>query len=71
MPIIAPIPRDARGLMQKAIHKTRDKNHAGKLTAILMLQRGSGSAMSPDHSFAPVHLLSARLTDSHYRVQKA
>ncbi|KHS94317.1 transposase, partial [Pectobacterium parvum] len=28
MPIIAPIPRDERRLMQKAIHKTRDKNHA-------------------------------------------
>ncbi|MFZ8536548.1 hypothetical protein ACO1ZR_28390, partial [Klebsiella quasipneumoniae] len=26
MPIIAPIPRDERRLMQKAIHKTRDKN---------------------------------------------
>ncbi|EOE6884157.1 hypothetical protein ACKS5W_005072, partial [Klebsiella pneumoniae] len=25
MPIIAPIPRDERRLMQKAIHKTRDK----------------------------------------------
>ncbi|MCA7593835.1 hypothetical protein LE093_23590, partial [Escherichia coli] len=24
MPIIAPIPRDERRLMQKAIHKTRD-----------------------------------------------
>ncbi|MGL9723826.1 hypothetical protein, partial [Sodalis sp. (in: enterobacteria)] len=26
MPIIAPIPHDERRLMQKAIHKTRDKN---------------------------------------------
>lgn len=25
MPIIAPIPRDERRLMQKAIHKTHDK----------------------------------------------
>ncbi len=40
MPIIAPIPRDERRLMQKAIHKTRDKNHARRLTAILMLHRG-------------------------------
>lgn len=31
MPIIAPIPRDERRLMQKAIHKTRDKNHARTL----------------------------------------
>lgn len=28
MSIIALIPRDERRLMQKAIHKTRDKNHA-------------------------------------------
>lgn len=40
MPIIAPIPRDKRRLMQKAIHKTRDKNHARRLTAILVLHRG-------------------------------
>lgn len=38
MPIIAPIPRSERRLMQKAIHKTRDKNHARRLTA--MLHRG-------------------------------
>ncbi|WP_163366677.1 helix-turn-helix domain-containing protein, partial [Klebsiella aerogenes] len=40
MPIIAPKPRDERRLMQKAIHKTRDKNHARRLTAMLMLHRG-------------------------------
>lgn len=40
MPIIAPIPRDERRLMQKTIHKTRDKNHARRLMAILMLYRG-------------------------------
>lgn len=40
MPIIAPIPRDERRLMQKAIHKTHDKNHARRLTAMLMLHRG-------------------------------
>ncbi|WP_252866489.1 hypothetical protein, partial [Shigella sonnei] len=28
MPIIAPISRDERRLMQKAIHKTHDKNNA-------------------------------------------
>ncbi|MGX5954834.1 hypothetical protein ACT3KP_26490, partial [Escherichia coli] len=27
MPIIAPIPRTERRLMQKTIHKTKDKNH--------------------------------------------
>ncbi|MDF7680577.1 IS630 family transposase [Enterobacteriaceae bacterium ESL0689] len=40
MTIIAPIPRDERRLMQKTIHKTRDKNHARRLTAMLMLSRG-------------------------------
>lgn len=40
MPIIAPIPCDERRLMQKAIHKTHDKNHARRLTAMLMLHRG-------------------------------
>lgn len=40
MPIIAPIPRTERHLMQKTIHKTKDKNHARRLTAILMLHRG-------------------------------
>ncbi len=39
MPIIAPIPRSERLPMQKAIHKTRDENHARRLTAILMLHR--------------------------------
>ncbi len=40
MPIIAPIPRTERRLMQTTIHKTRDKNHARRLTAMLMLHRG-------------------------------
>lgn len=40
MPIIAPIPRTERRLMHKTIHKTRDKNHARRLTAMLMLHRG-------------------------------
>ncbi|HHD7476596.1 TPA: IS630 family transposase [Klebsiella oxytoca] len=40
MPIIAPIPPDERRLMQKAIHKTLDKNYARRLTAMLMLHRG-------------------------------
>ncbi|MGL9724792.1 MAG: IS630 family transposase, partial [Sodalis sp. (in: enterobacteria)] len=40
MPIITPIPHDERRLMQKAIHKTRDKNYARRLTAMLMLHRG-------------------------------
>ncbi len=40
MPIIAPIPRDERRLMQKAIHKTHDKNYARRVTAMLMMHRG-------------------------------
>ena len=40
MPIIAPIPRTDRRLMQKGIHKTHDKNYARRLTAMLMLHRG-------------------------------
>ncbi|MBG6240370.1 MAG: IS630 family transposase [Candidatus Symbiopectobacterium sp. Clec_Harlan] len=40
MSSIAPIPRNERRLMKKTIHKTRDKNHARRLTAILMLHRG-------------------------------
>ncbi|OCE06019.1 transposase [Shigella sonnei] len=40
MPIIAPISRDERRLMQKAIHKTHDKNYARRLPAMLMLHRG-------------------------------
>ncbi|PRD16947.1 IS630 family transposase [Pantoea coffeiphila] len=40
MPIIAPIPRSERRLMQKTIHKTPDKNHARRLIAMLMLHRG-------------------------------
>ncbi|BFI52995.1 IS630 family transposase [Yersinia similis] len=40
MSIIAPIPRPERRLMQKAIHKTRDKDYARRLTAMLMLHRG-------------------------------
>lgn len=40
MPIIAPIPRTERRLMQRTIHKTCDKNHARRLTAMLMLHRG-------------------------------
>ncbi len=39
MPIIAPIPRDERRLMQKAIHKTHYKNYGRRMTAMLMLHR--------------------------------
>lgn len=41
MPITAPISRDERRPMQKAIHKTHDKNDARRPSAILMLHRGN------------------------------
>jgi hypothetical protein len=41
MPSIALIPRTERRMMQKTIHKTRDNNHARRLTDMLMLNRGS------------------------------
>ncbi|WP_188471412.1 IS630 family transposase [Hafnia psychrotolerans] len=40
MPIIAFISRTERCMMQKTIHRTKDKNHARRLTAMLMLHRG-------------------------------
>lgn len=40
MPTIVPIPRVERRLIQKTIQKTRDKDHARRLTAMLMLHRG-------------------------------
>ncbi len=41
MPIITSIPRNERRQMKKAIQKTRDKNYARRLTALLMLHEGS------------------------------
>ncbi|KGP41757.1 DDE endonuclease [Morganella morganii] len=40
MAIIALIPRNERRLIQKIVQQTRDKNHACRLTAMLMLHRG-------------------------------
>jgi hypothetical protein len=53
MPIIAPMPRNERRLMRKTIHKTRDKNHARRLNAMLMLHDETASAMSPEHFAVP------------------
>ncbi len=39
MPSIALIPRTERRMMQKTIHKTRDNNHARRLTDMLMLNQ--------------------------------
>lgn len=41
MSIIAAISCDERRLMQKTIHKMWDKDHARRLTAILMLSRSA------------------------------
>ncbi len=40
MRIIAPIPRSERRQMKKFIHKTRDKDYARRLMALLMLHEG-------------------------------
>ena len=40
MPIIAPIPDEERRLMCKEAQQTRDKNHARRLIAMLMLHQG-------------------------------
>lgn len=40
MPIIAAIPDEERQLMRKEAQQTRDKNHARRLIAILMLHQG-------------------------------
>lgn len=47
MPIIASIARDERRLMQKASHKTHDKNYARRLTAMLMPHRGDRVSVVP------------------------
>jgi putative transposase len=40
MPIIASIPDEERYLMRKQAQQTRDKNHARRLMAMLMLHQG-------------------------------
>lgn len=40
MPIIVFIPNEERRLMRKEAQKTRDKNHAKRLIAILILHQG-------------------------------
>ncbi len=71
MPIIAPIPRTERRLMQKTIHKTKDKNHIRRLTAMLMLHRVTPSAMLPAQLCCTSHRLVAGLTGSRCLAQKA
>lgn len=68
MPIIAPIPCTERRLMQKTIHKMRDKNHARRLTAMLMLHRGDSVSMLPERSVVPVHQWGDGLTGLPLRV---
>ncbi len=54
MRIIAPIPRNERRQMKKFIHKTRDKDYARRLMALLMC---SGQELS-DTFLASSHCLS-------------
>ncbi|EFZ53761.1 putative transposase [Shigella sonnei 53G] len=69
MPIIAPISRDERRLMQKAIHKTHDKNYARQTDCHADAAPGrTVSATLPERSAAPVPLLDAGLTGSRSRV---
>ena len=49
MPILPPLPRSQRRRIHKIIHTTRDKEHARRLMAILLLHEG--------RSIADVHLL--------------
>ncbi|EOS94433.1 transposase [Erwinia tracheiphila] len=62
MPVIAPLPRSERRLMQKTIHKTRDKNYARRLIAMLMLHRGDRVSDATRTLCCPVHLPDAGLT---------
>lgn len=71
MPIIAPILSTERRLMQKTIHKTRDKNHARMTDRHADAAPGeTRAAMSPERSVAPVPPLGAGLTDSRYMALK-
>ncbi|HHQ4590612.1 TPA: IS630 family transposase, partial [Aeromonas veronii] len=40
MPILPPLPRPQRRRIHKIIHATRDKEHARRLMAILLLHEG-------------------------------
>ena len=40
MPILPPLPRPQRRRIHKIIHATRDKGHARRLMAILLLHEG-------------------------------
>ena len=40
MPILPPLPRPQRRRIHKIIHATRDKGHARRLVAILLLHEG-------------------------------
>ena len=70
MPIISPIPDAERRLMQKTIHKTCDKNHVRRLTAMLMLHPGDKISDVARRFAARVHLWDAGLIGTHFRVWK-
>ncbi len=71
MPIIAPIPRTERRLMQKTIHKTRDKNHARRLTAMLSYTGEVALPTLPEHFAVRVHPSGAGLTGLPCMARKA
>lgn len=66
MPIIEPIPKPERRLMQKTIYKTKDKNHARRLTAILMLHHGDTVSHVASTLCCAHHRLVAGLTGSRW-----
>ena len=68
MPIIAPISRDERRLMQKAIHKTHDKKLCPQTDCHADAAGATVSATLPERSAAPVPLLDVGLTGSRSRV---
>ncbi|PKQ72362.1 hypothetical protein CJP16_21515 [Aeromonas sobria] len=49
MPILPPLPRSQRRRIHKIIHATRDKGHARRLMAILLLHEGLNRPYFPRH----------------------
>lgn len=69
MPLITPIPHTERLMMRKIIQKTRDKNHARRLIAMLILYR-TESVRLPEHSAVLAPQSGAGLTGLRYQVLK-
>lgn len=56
---------------QETIHNTHDKNHARKLTTVLMLHLDDTASDVASTLYSERSLLSARLTGSHFMVLTA